>query len=678
MKKLLSVALCLVLMLSVLPVFALPVSAESSDFEYSISNSEVTIERYIGTGGDVVIPDTIEEYPVRNIDIYAFFYGSNISSITSLSIPESVINIDEDAFDNSKSITNITVNPNNTAYCDVDGVLFNKDKTVLILYPAGKTSTTYIIPDSVTDINGNAFKGCTSLENVTIGDNVETIGYYAFSGCISLTSIVIPNGATGIETYAFSGCTSLSSITIPDSVTSIDNDAFYNTAYYNNSDNWENGALYIGNHLIEYKENATEYTIKEGTITIAYAAFWNSTLTNVTIPDSVKSIEVYAFYSCDLLTSITIPDSVKIIEDRAFEDCTSLENITMGDNIIRIGYGAFYNTAYYNDKTNWVDDYLLYIGNHLVDCDSSVADFIIRDGTKTIAEGICRFSLIKTVTIPNSLANIGGGNFWNTELTDVYYRGSEHDKNSILIGDTNYDLTSATWHYNSCIGAADHTYDDATDTDCNVCGDVREVVHTNGWVLDGANWLYYNSGVKATSWLYVNNTWYYFNADGIMQTGWQQIGYTWYYFGPSGNMLTGWQYINNTWYYFGASGNMLTGWQYLGSSWYYFAEGGNMVTGWQYIGSSWYYFHTGGNMATGWLNLGGTWYYLAEGGNMLTGWQNIGGTWYYFHAGGNMATGWLLLGNTWYYLNEGGAMLTGWHYLGGYWYYFNTSGAWVA
>ena len=156
-----------------------------------------------------------------------------------------------------------------------------------------------------------------------------------------------------------------------------------------------------------------------------------------------------------------------------------------------------------------------------------------------------------------------------------------------------------------------------------------------GWQLIEGTWYYYDDANQTVKgWLNLGGTWYYFNNQGAMQTGWQFVGSSWYYFAEGGNMVTGWQYINNTWYYFGPSGNMLTGWQYLGSSWYYFAEGGNMVTGWQYIGSSWYYFNAGGNMATGWLLLGNTWYYLAEGGAMLTGWQYLGGNWYYFNAGG--------------------------------------------
>ncbi|MBQ5910563.1 MAG: leucine-rich repeat protein [Clostridia bacterium] len=219
-------------------------------------------------------------------------------------------------------------------------------------------------------------------------------------------------------------------------------------------------------------------------------------------------------------------------------------------------------------------------------------------------------------------------------------------------------VCNAVQNENTVIPATgEHSYDSDIDPDCNVCEDVREITYT-GWYLDGANWLYYAGGEKATGWQFIGNFWYYFNTDGIMQTGWLNLGGTWYFLAEGGNMVTGWQHIGNFWYYFHDGGNMATGWLNLGGTWYFLADGGNMVTGWQRIGNFWYYFHDGGNMATGWLNLGGTWYYMAEGGNMVTGWLLLGGTWYYFADGGNM--------------------LTGWQYLGGNWYLFADSGAWIS
>lgn len=109
----------------------------------------------------------------------------------------------------------------------MNGVLFNKEKTVLIAYPAGKTGTNYTIPDSVTSIGQSAFFQCTSLTSITIPDSVTSIGGNAFLGCSSLISITIGDNVTSIGDWAFNLCTGLTSITIGASVTSIGEMAFW-------------------------------------------------------------------------------------------------------------------------------------------------------------------------------------------------------------------------------------------------------------------------------------------------------------------------------------------------------------------------------------------------------------------------------------------------------------------
>ena len=200
---------------------------------------------------------------VTSIGSHAFAWCYRLTSIT---IPESVISIGESAFGSCDYLKNVNVNKNNPIYCDIGGVLFSKDKTTILCYPASKNSQ-YIIPDSVTSIGSYAFYGCTSLTNITIPDSVTSIGSYAFSACTSLTNITIPDSVTSIGSHAFSNCINLTSITIPDSVTSIGE----------------------------------------------YAFSFCSSLTNITIPNSVTSIDLDAFLNCSNLTSITIPNSVTTI-----------------------------------------------------------------------------------------------------------------------------------------------------------------------------------------------------------------------------------------------------------------------------------------------------------------------------------------------------------------------------
>ena len=186
------------------------------------------------------------------------------------------------------------------------------------------------------------------------------------------TDIVIPSKyedkpVTVIFANAFNGYTSLKSITIPESVTSIGEDAFYNTAYYNDEEKWENGVLYIGTHLIRAKTSINgTYTIKDGTKCIASSAFYEcDNLKSITMPESVTtmgsgvfwkckklenvvlssnltSIESWTFYQCDILSNIIIPDSVTLIGSSAFAYCNKLKTVQMGKGVNTIGGKAFY------------------------------------------------------------------------------------------------------------------------------------------------------------------------------------------------------------------------------------------------------------------------------------------------------------------------------------------------
>ena len=170
--------------------------------------------------------------------------------LTSVMIPSSVTEVGNKAFKSCENLISIEVAANNAHYSSKDGVLFNKNKTKLIQYPAGKHGaytipdsvttigyfafynsmglTSVTIPNSVTDIVDNAFAGCTGLTAVKIPDNVTSIGMDAFIMCTGLTSVMIPNRVTLIERAVFWGCSSVTSVTIPASVTSIGDMAFKN------------------------------------------------------------------------------------------------------------------------------------------------------------------------------------------------------------------------------------------------------------------------------------------------------------------------------------------------------------------------------------------------------------------------------------------------------------------
>lgn len=183
-----------------------------------------------------------------------------------------------------------------------------------------------------------------SSSDIDIPNNVKHIGNFVFVGFEKLTSITIPDSVISIGAWAFKDCTNLTSIAIPDSVTSIRNGAFYNTGYYNNPDNWENGVLYLDNCLIKAESSVNgSYTVKKGIKIIADNAFDSCTnLTSVIIPDSVTTIGHHAFQNCTQLVSTTLGGSVTHIGTQAFKGCVNLSSATIPDGVV-IGFEAFYD-----------------------------------------------------------------------------------------------------------------------------------------------------------------------------------------------------------------------------------------------------------------------------------------------------------------------------------------------
>ncbi|MGN0444070.1 MAG: leucine-rich repeat domain-containing protein [Acutalibacteraceae bacterium] len=266
--------------------------------------------KYCSCLTSMTIPDS-----VTSIGYYTFAY---CTSLTSITIPYSVISIGDWAFEGCTGLTSITVDEKNQNYSSVDGVLFNKEKTEFIQYPAVKEGASYTVPSSVTSIGHSAFRSCTGLTSVIIPDSVKSIGCYAFYDCTGLTSITISDSVVSIGDYAFEGCTGLASVTISDSVKSIGKSAFANCT------------------------GLTNIVIPDSVTNIDDYAFMECySLTKVSIPSSVIRIGEYTFYDCFGLTSITIPKNVIIIEDDAFGGCSGLTNIIIPDSVTNIGSFAF-------------------------------------------------------------------------------------------------------------------------------------------------------------------------------------------------------------------------------------------------------------------------------------------------------------------------------------------------
>ena len=393
------------------------------------------------TGAEtVVIPDTIDGKSVTSIGKYAFYYCSSLKSITipssvtsigdyafsgctsltNITIPSSVTSIGDYAFSGCKSLTTIDVEVGNNNYTSVDGVLFNKDKTELICYPARKTDKSYNILDSVTSIGDWAFIGCTSLTSITIPNGVTSIGDYAFYGCTSLTSITIPNSVSSIGKCAFENCLSLTSITIPSSVTSVSNNTFSNC------------------------ESLTSITIPDSVVSIGNYAFSNcEALVSIKIPNSVTSIGEDAFKECISLTCILLPDSVTSIGDGAFEFCKNLKSLTIPNSVTRISDASFFYCKSLTSIT--ISNNVTNIGSYAFSNCSSLKSITMPDSVTSIGSyAFSDCSSLKSITMPDSVTSIGGYAFNGcTSLTSVTIPNSVTEIGEYAFSDCK-SLTSVT------------------------------------------------------------------------------------------------------------------------------------------------------------------------------------------------------------------------------------------
>jgi hypothetical protein len=186
-------------------------TVEASNPSYSVvdgvlfNKDQTIIKIYpLGKQGVYKIPNS-----VTSIGSEAFYQNVSLSTID---IPKSVTSIDGFAFTGCKNLTEFTSDVSNPNFTTVDGVLFNKNQTTLISYPAGKSGD-YLIPTSCTSIGVGAFSSATNLTAITIPATITSIGESAFFQCVKLTSIIIPSTVTSIGNSAFSGCTGLKSIT---------------------------------------------------------------------------------------------------------------------------------------------------------------------------------------------------------------------------------------------------------------------------------------------------------------------------------------------------------------------------------------------------------------------------------------------------------------------------------
>ncbi|AKB51994.1 Chitin binding protein [Methanosarcina barkeri str. Wiesmoor] len=445
-------------------------ASPASDFTYTSDGSSITITKYIGSDGIVIIPAEIEGLPVTTIGTSAFqgcsalttvtipnsvtnigdYAFMSCSALTAMTIPNSVISIGKYAFSSCSALTTLAIGSGVTAISD--GAFYNCPSV-----------TTVKIGSGVTNIGASAFQGCSALTTVTIPDGVINIGTSAFRSCSALTTVAIPDSVTSIGSSAFCGCSGLTIVTIGGGVTSIggvtssSSFAFSDCSALTAIDVDADNSVYTSIDGVLYNKDVTtlircpsgktgSVAIPNSVTTISSYVFPDcSGLTTVTIGSGVTSIDNSVFSDCSALTaidvdndnsmyasidgvlynkdittliqcpsgktgSVTIPDSVTTIGDSAFYGCTALTSVTIPDSVTTIGTSAFQGCISITSVN--IGNNVTSIGNSAF-CDC-IALTSVTIGNNVISIGSYAFqgcAALTSVTIPDSVTKIGSSAF---------------------------------------------------------------------------------------------------------------------------------------------------------------------------------------------------------------------------------------------------------------------------
>ena len=447
-------------------VYAYDTSKEYEGLYYAIEDGEVTIEGSVsGLSGAVEIPSHIEGLPVTTLKGDAFHF----CSITSLYIPKECVHLSGDSFWGCHSIESITVDKDNPEFCASEGILYNKDKTKLVMASQVITGTDFVVPDSVktigceafnfnyvletvklnqvTTLERGAFYDCTALKKVVCGENLEEIGDASFDGCYKLANINLPEGLKSIGYGTFRQCEGLKTLTLPDSLTYIGKEAFKQSGI--ESIRIPRGVAEIMQGSFSECASLKSVKLFSNIEIIGDKAFESCTsLESIIIPNNVKKIGEFAFDACTSLEIISIPSSVREIGGYGFGGCKNLQEVAFSEGLETIGYFAFYGCnkleeVYLPDSLMAMEDFVFY--------SSGIRKIKLSEGMKTIPQQtFCQCRNLKEIVIPKSIDSIGGAAFSRcSSLETISFDGScpqiSGDAFNDVVATAYYPRRDKTW-----------------------------------------------------------------------------------------------------------------------------------------------------------------------------------------------------------------------------------------
>ena len=653
----------------------------------------------------LVLPRSVEQFA------QSAFYGMGL--LRSLHVgPKVEMGSLSANVDRLGCLSHLEVDADNPNYETVDGVLYTKDHTHLVLFPRRMDNGgSYAVVEGTQVIDDYALWG-TNFSSITLPSTLRSIGKSGMAGNKFLTSINLPDGLTTIGDNAFVGCTKLNNIVIPDSL-----------QVANGFDDLGVETLVFGTQI---KEMKTHDSLVRQTPRLVVRGGVDGTFEHTGLGDGKRGES--AFFG-EGMTSISylgvvprfviLPSTLTTFgldrtENREFRGDTHVYVAgTEGSHAWSVAKAAMLAAGYDESQLHsFAPASLTLSGSGVAEAGANYTmtppSGAPATVTATVASGVPSGRQVRVVQIgadghesvlqdwsdmpqDDGADSASMGITVTPAVTDVHLRIDARDA-SYLVASANLTIIGTPVPTPDPTPAPEPTpaptpdptpapTPDPTPTPAPTpdptpdptpapepspepapepSPDPTPVPQGGAWISDSVGW------------------WYRY-ADGtypVSQT--VRIGDSMYRFDARGYMRTGWVSESGAWFYHDASGAQASGWVKDGSSWYYLDPAtGRMVTGWLKDGTSWYYLDpSSGAMATGWLKDGASWYYLdPSSGSMATGWVQVGSTWYYLNGAGDMATGWLKDGASWYYLDpSNGAMATGWLQISGTWYHFSTSG----
>ncbi len=289
------------------------------------------------------------------------------------------------------------------------------------------TITKVVVEEGITSLGTNAFCDFVSLTEVELPTTLKTMGMNAFACCESLTEFTVPVGLESFDVSAFANCYGMLE---------------YKVAEGNTHFTVEDGVLFNIDKtaLWSYPIGLTDevYDMPDTVESVeAYAFSEAANLNEILFSENLKHIGDEAFHNCIGLTEIVLPDGFLTTGGGSFQGCENLSQIDLPDTVTRIGPLCFDMTAYYNNLSNWENDLVLYLDEFVlqgrekwdeVAGESGIelgGEYRIKEGTKLIADEAFDFLPISAVYLPASLQYIGEGAFYGCDnLTEIDIPGN--------------------------------------------------------------------------------------------------------------------------------------------------------------------------------------------------------------------------------------------------------------